>query len=72
MPTIATKRLLFQKAVEHIENHYSFTVSDITAFMLSLNEGREELIILDRYVKQLLIEFYGDTIQFVKDPRHPS
>ena len=57
IPTIAPKRLLFQKAVEHIdpllENYYSFTVSDITAFMMSLNEGREEMIILNRDVKQL-------------------
>ena len=76
MPTIAPKRLLFQKAVDHInpllENHNSFTVSDITAFMMSLNERREELIILNRDVKKLLIEFDGDTIQFAKNPRQTA
>ena len=40
--------------------------------MMSLNERREELIILNRDVKKLLIEFDGDTIPFAKNPRQTA
>ena len=70
---LAPKRDLFQKAMKQIdpllENDYGFTISEITSLMVSLNTGNDKLIIRNRDVKQMLIETYGDKIQFAQNPR---
>ena len=72
-PIVAPKRALFQEAVKQInpllEKDYGFTVSEIASFMASLNTGDDDLNIRNRDVKQLLIEHYGDRIQFAPNPR---
>ena len=67
------KNLIFEEVVKQIdvllEREYCFSVSEVREIMESYNEYTGELTIRNRDVKHLLIQHYGDSIQFAQNPR---